>query len=60
MLLCLMLSLTACASTSAVNDPVACQHPLVDTRTHSGLVQGLLDYHTALELCNALNGTKKE
>lgn len=56
MLLCLSLSVTACAQRSAVIEPVACQHPLVDPRTNGGLVQGLLDYHAALELCNSLNG----
>ena len=55
-LLCLCLSVTACASVSAVNDPVPCVHPLVDPASAGGLVQGLLDYHAALELCNSLNG----
>ncbi|QQO90816.1 putative Rz1-like protein [Pseudomonas phage Bertil] len=57
-LLCLCLSLTACASVSAVNDPVPCVHPLVDPRTAGGMAQGLLDYHAALELCNSLNGVQ--
>jgi hypothetical protein len=56
MLLLLCLSVTACAQRSAVNDPVACVHPLIDAGTYGGLTQGLLDYHAALELCNSLNG----
>lgn len=56
MLLSLALSLTGCAAPSAAVEAVPCQHPLVDARTHQGLVQGLLDYHAAIELCNALNG----
>lgn len=56
MLLCLCLSVTACAQRSAVNDPVVCVHPEVDARTMGGLTRGLLDYHAALELCNSLNG----
>jgi hypothetical protein len=60
MLLCLCLSVTACAQRSAVSNPVACVHPLVDPRTAGGLAQGLLDYHAALELCNSLNGVSHD
>lgn len=56
MALSLPLLLTACASDSAVTDPVPCQHPLVDVKRDGGLAQGLLDYADALDLCNALNG----
>jgi len=56
MLLLLSLSVSACAQRSAVNDPVACVHPVVAAGTYGGLAQGLLDYHAALELCNSLNG----
>lgn len=56
MLLCLALSLTGCASTSAVNEPVACQHPLVDPTKNGGLAEALLLYYNALESCNAANG----
>lgn len=56
MTLSLPLLLTACASGSAVTDPVPCQHPLVDVKRDGGLAQGLLDYADALDLCNALNG----
>lgn len=60
-LLSLGLSLTGCAAPSVAVEPALCQHPLVDATTHQGLVQGLLDYHAAIELCNALNGhTTKE
>lgn len=60
MLLLLSLSVTACAQRSAVNDPVACVHPEVAVGTYGGLVQGLLDYHAALELCNSLNGVNHD
>lgn len=56
MLLCLCLFVTSCAAPSVVNQHVPCQHPEVDAETNGGLLQGLLDYHAALELCNALNG----
>lgn len=56
MSLSLMLSLTACASGSAVTEPVACRHPAVDVKSAGGLAQGLLDYADALDLCNTLNG----
>ena len=59
-LLCLLLSVTACAAPSVVNPPVPCVHPEVDAATQGGLSQGLLDYHAALELCNALNGHTEE
>lgn len=56
MALSLPLLLTACASDSAVTDPVQCQHPLVDGKSVGGLAQGLLDYADAIDLCNTLNG----
>lgn len=56
MALSLPLLLTACASGSAVTDPVQCQHPLVDGKSVGGLAQGLLDYADAIDLCNTLNG----
>lgn len=56
MALSLPLLLTACASDSAVTDPVQCQHPLVDVKSSGGMAQGLLDYADALDLCNTLNG----
>lgn len=56
MALSLMLFLTACASDSAVTEPVPCQHPTVDAKRAGGLAQGLLDYADALDLCNTLNG----
>lgn len=56
MALSLPLLLTACASDSAVTEPVPCQHPLVDVKRDGGLAQGLLDYADALDLCNTLNG----
>lgn len=52
----LLLSLTACVSPSAAVQPIPCEHPVVDVRTNAGVWQGLVDYHAALELCNALNG----
>lgn len=59
-LLCLCLSVTACAAPSVASHPVMCQHPEVDAETLGGLSQGLLDYHAAIELCNALNGHEQE
>lgn len=56
MLLSLMLLLTGCAGTSAVNESVRCQHPLVHVRTNSGLAKAVLLYSEALDQCNALNG----
>lgn len=56
MALSLPLLLAACASDSAVTDPIQCQHPLVDVKRDGGLAQGLLDYADALDLCNTLNG----
>ena len=56
MALSLSLLLTACASDSAVTEPVPCQHPLVDVKRDGGLAQGLLNYADALDLCNTLNG----
>lgn len=56
MVLCLALSLTGCASTSAVSEPVACQHPLVDLSKNGGLAEALLLYYNAVESCNAANG----
>lgn len=56
-LLCLLLSLTGCASGSSVSvNAVQCQHPVVDVSTNGGLNQGLLDYADALDQCNILNG----
>lgn len=52
----LLLLLTGCASTCAVNEPVRCEHPLVDVRTNGGMASGLLLYKDALDQCNALNG----
>lgn len=56
MLLSLMLLLTGCASTSAVNEPVRCLHPQVDVRTNGGVAKAVLLYSEALDQCNALNG----
>lgn len=55
----LLLSLTACASPSVAPEPVKCQHPVVDVTTDGGLWKGLLDYHTAIETCNSLNGVNE-
>lgn len=52
----LLLLLTGCASTCVVNEPVRCEHPLVDVRTNGGMASGLLLYKDALDQCNALNG----
>ena len=55
--LCLLLSLTACASTSpAPQEPVPCVHPVVDPSTKGGLYRALAAYYAALELCNSING----
>lgn len=51
-----MLLLTGCASTYVVNEPVRCEHPLVDVRTNGGMASGLLLYKDAIDQCNALNG----
>lgn len=56
MLLSLMLLLTGCASTCAVSEPVACEHPLVDLRKNGGLAEAVLLYSKAVDTCNALNG----
>lgn len=56
MALCLALSLTGCAGTSAVSEPVACQHPLVDLKKNGGLAEAVLLYYNAVEDCNAANG----
>lgn len=57
LLLCLLLSLTGCASSPVVRpQAVLCEHPEIDPWTHAGLVQGLKAYHDRVELCNALNG----
>lgn len=53
--LCLLLSLTACASVSGAVEFIPCQHPTVDATTAGGLAQGLLDYADAVDTCNALN-----
>lgn len=58
MLLCLSLSLTGCASTSAATEPVACQHPLVDLSKNGGMAEALLLYYNAVEDCNAANGVQ--
>lgn len=56
-LLCLLLSLTGCASGSSVHvDAVPCHHPVVDVSSNGGLARGLLDYADAIDTCNALNG----
>lgn len=57
LVLCLALSVTACAAPSVALRPVLCQHPVVSADTNEGLARGLLDYHAAVELCNALNST---
>ncbi|UAW53810.1 hypothetical protein pphageT12_59 [Pseudomonas phage pphageT12] len=54
--LSLSLSVTSCASVSAVQEFSPCQHPLVDVTSSGGLSQGLLDYSAAIDQCNALNG----
>lgn len=51
-----MLSLTACASGSAVVEFVPCEHPTVDAKSTGGLAKGLLDYADAVDTCNTLNG----
>ena len=57
-LLCLVASLTGCASgsTALPDTSVACTHPIVATATVGGLVEGLTSYADALDTCNALNG----
>lgn len=55
----LALSLTACASGSVVPQPAKCEHPVVDVSTDQGLWTALLDYHTAVETCNSLNGVNE-
>lgn len=40
--------------------PAKCQHPEVNARTTRGLVQGLMDYHSAVNACNVLNGYEAE
>lgn len=54
--LCLLLSLTACASASDAAEYIPCQHPTVDAKSAGGLAQGLLDYADAVDTCNTLNG----
>lgn len=59
MLLSLLLLLQGCAKApvvNEVNEPVRCEHPLVDARTNGGLVKAVLLYSEALDQCNALNG----
>lgn len=58
MLMCLSLSVTACAAPSVVLSPTPCLHPEVDASSQGGLAKGLLDYHAAVELCNSLNGVQ--
>lgn len=55
-----MLSLTACASGSAVVEFVPCVHPTVDAKSAGGLAKGLLDYADAVDLCNTLNGVQHD
>lgn len=55
-LLCLSLSVLGCARSSGVSEPVTCLHPTIDASTVGGLVQGLVDYSEALDMCNALQG----
>lgn len=40
--------------------PAKCLHPSVDARTTAGLVRGLMQYHAAVNTCNALNGYEAE
>ena len=56
MLLSLLLLLQGCASTPVANEPVRCEHPLVQPRTNGGLAKAVLLYSEALDQCNALNG----
>lgn len=53
-LVCLLLSLTACAA--APVSAVRCDHPLIDPTTHGGLTRAVNAYAEAVDLCNALNG----
>lgn len=55
--LCLMLSLTACATVpEPAASPVRCQHPEIDPYANSGLAVAVQAYGEALDLCNTLNG----
>lgn len=56
MLLFLCLSLTGCAGTCVVNEPVRCEHPLVAVQTNGDMAEALLAYYNAVNECNALNG----
>lgn len=57
MALCLLLSLTGCASSpTVVVEATRCEHPLIAPETHAGLVRAIKAYHDALDLCNLLNG----
>lgn len=56
MALCLMPSITGCASAYVAAEFIPCQHPTVDASTQGGLVRGLLDYADAVDTCNTLNG----
>ena len=58
--LCLTMCVTACAGQSIVVKPAKCLHPSVDARTTAGLVRGLMQYHAAVNTCNALNGYEAE
>lgn len=62
MLLCLLLSVTGCASTSPAPlcAPQRCLAPVVDPTLQGGLVEALRAYHAALEACNASNGFMPE
>ena len=55
-LLSLLLLLQGCAIAPVANEPVRCEHPLIDARTNGGLVKAVLLYSEALDQCNALNG----
>ena len=56
----LAVSVTACAAPYAAREPILCNHPTVDVTTNQGLARGLLDYHAAVELCNALNSALQD
>jgi len=58
LLLCLVLSVTACASRGiAPVQGVLCQHPKIDVSTNGGLSAAVQSYQEALAGCNALNST---
>lgn len=60
LVVCLSLSLTACASVACapVVAPQACPKPSIDPTTQGGLSEAVSDLQEALYACDALNGVE--